>query len=582
LIQEVIEPDLSGVIFTEDPEVKLPGRIIIKALWGEMNKKLLDGSADYYEITKQNFVIVENKITDQKEQIVSVKGAEKKIPLAKAYEGRQKLSDEEVLELAKIGKRIEDAYLYPQKIKWVKSDGKFFILGNETLDTTKTELNSPSEHFKIKLPVLARGTPVFPGFASGIAKFVLSEKDLRKVKVGDVVVINKFHPSYKDAFKKASAVATQNGLNASSESVASKLGKPWVGGVGKINFGDEHVVSVDGASGYIYRGALSKHHLSKLAAAYEEKRQVKDEEILMTATKVLVNLSDADQAARASKEAVDGVGLFRAENIVASVGVHPEKLLRDKRDKNESVLVNRLVGDLKIVCSAFAPRPVIYRTTDFKSSEYENLKGAAAYEGKEENPALGFRGAARFLSDKSSFGLELAALKEIRNKFELKNLWLCVPFVRTLKEGSKIIKAVAASGLHRSHSFKLLLIVEVPSNVILIEKFLDLGFDGVVIDLNDLTALTLGVDRDNQKLGSGYNDSDPAVFWSLEQVIRQCRRRKLYAEVFGQGLITYPSLLDSLIEWGVSSISVSADLAEQARKLVHKSEEKLVSARKHS
>ena len=274
-----------------------------------------------------------------------------------------------------------------------------------------------------------------------------------------------------------------------------------------------------------------------------------------------------------AKKEVDGVGLLRAEFMMAEIGVHPKKLIAEGKEKE---FVEKLSERIAIFCQAFDPRPVIYRANDFKTNEYRNLKGGDLYEPKESNPMLGFRGAYRYIVDEDVFCLEIEAIKKVRNKMGLKNLWLMIPFVRTPQELLQVKKIVTSAGLVRTPSFKLLMMVEIPSNVIMLEEFLKVGIDGVSIGSNDLTMLIMGTDRDNNEVASVFNERDPAVLWALEKTIKTCLKEKVTCSICGQGPSEYPELVEKLIEFGITSISVNPDAVERTRQTIFEAERKLM------
>ncbi len=341
------------------------------------------------------------------------------------------------------------------------------------------------------------------------------------------------------------------------------------------------VVTINGTQGIVYKGSLPPRKISPLLAQYEDKEKTEGGKLKQykTATKVFVNLADTSFAAEISQRGVDGVGLLRAEFIISEIDSHPRKLIDDRKEK---VFVGKLSESLKICSASFDPRPVIYRATDFTANEYKHLKGGEEYEEAEQNPLLGYRGASRYITKRREFNLELEAVKTVRNKAGLKNLWLSIPFVRSLKEMTEVKRLVTASGLHRSSSFKLIMMVEIPTNVVLISKFLDIGIDGVSIDLADLTMLMLGLDRNNEKVSQDFSVLDPAVLWALEHVITECRKRSAYSGIIGQDPSIQPELTEKLIEWGITSVSVSPDMIEKTREVVYEAERKLVSTRSKS
>lgn len=273
----------------------------------------------------------------------------------------------------------------------------------------------------------------------------------------------------------------------------------------------------------------------------------------------------------AGKE-VDGVGLLRAEFMMAQIGYHPKKLIREHR---QEFFVEQLAMGLEKFCRAFGYRPVVYRASDFKTNEYRNLKGGEDYEPHEENPLLGYRGAYRYVTDEAVFELELRAIKRVREKLGLRNLWLMIPFCRTVEEMAKVKRIVAANGLNRTNSFKLWMMVEIPSNVILLEQFAALGIDGISIGSNDLTMLTLGADRDNEALAAVYDERNAAAMWMFETAVKKAVKLGLTSSMCGQAPTTYPEVAEKLVEWGVTSMSVAPDAIERTRRIVYEAEKKL-------
>ena len=307
-----------------------------------------------------------------------------------------------------------------------------------------------------------------------------------------------------------------------------------------------------------------------LIAKSTEKKQGPE---IKTATNVYVNLASPGRVEEVAKMNVNGVGLLRAEFMIADIGTHPKKLIKEGKSH---VFIEKLANDLLVFAKAFNPRPVVYRATDFKTNEYRNLKGGGDFEPEESNPMLGYRGAYRYMSDPKVFELELAAIKMVRNKHGFKNLWLMLPFVRTVNELVEVKKIIASSGLSRSSNFKLWMMVEIPSNVILLEDFIKVGIDGISIGTNDLTMLILGVDRDNETISSVYNEREPAVLWALERIITIANKHSITSSICGQAPSLYPDLTAKLVEWGITSVSVSPDMLERTREIVSLAEKRLL------
>ncbi len=297
------------------------------------------------------------------------------------------------------------------------------------------------------------------------------------------------------------------------------------------------------------------------------------EDFIKTATKVYVNLSEPSLAQKFARTNVDGVGLLRAEFMISNIGTHPKRLIETKREKK---FVNYLADGLRVFCESFNPRPVIYRASDFKTNEYSNLSGGRAFEPQEENPMIGFRGAFRYIADPKIFKLELEAIKIVRDDLDLHNLHLMIPFVRSVKELVAIRKIISESGLLKHPGFKLWLMIEVPVNVILIEEFLKAGIDGVSIGSNDLTQLLLGVDRDNSEVKTEFDEQNPAVLWALERVIKAAGRARITSSICGELPSNSPAIVQKLVEWGITSISVEPDAILETRENILEAERKII------
>jgi pyruvate,water dikinase len=379
---------------------------------------------------------------------------------------------------------------------------------------------------------------------------------------GDILVSEMTTPDFVPAMKRAAAIVTDRGGRTAHAAIVSReLGIPCVVGTKEATkvLKDGQIITVDGSSGNIYEGQV----------ALKEEQKVYDES-LKTKTRVYVNLAQPELAESVAKRNVDGVGLLRAEFMIAQIGEHPRYMLEEKRGDE---FVEKLSDGIGIFARAFHPRPVVYRTTDFRTNEYRDLKGGQKYEGVEENPMLGYRGVLRYNTDSDVFKLELEAIKKVREKY--KNLWVMLPFVRTVSGLLQTKKMMEEEGLVRSDDFKLWMMVEVPSNVLLIEKFLTAGVDGVSIGSNDLTQLVLGADRDNERLAETFDERDEAVMVALERVITAAKAMGVTSSICGQAPSVYPELTEKLVEWGITSVSVSPDMIGVTRDIIAKAEERL-------
>jgi len=578
-VQEMIPADISGVMFTIDPVNNQKNKIVIEAIYG-LGEYIVQGivTPDIYVVDKNDLDIASKNVEEQKIQLIKVGSTTKKESVPRKLRNRRKLTDKQIIELAKIGKKIHKHYFYPQDIEWVLYKNKFFIVQARPVTTIKEKDKDEKKQEKIKKPVLLKGTPASPGIASGPIKKILSAKEIGKVKSGDILVTSMTTPDFVPAMKRVAAIVTDKGGQTSHAAIVSReLGIPCVVGTETATqiLKNEQIITVNGAQGEIYKGGLDIKQSpfaipTTPSISNSTIQNLKKGEKIETATNVYVNLAEPSLAAAVAQRQVDGIGLLRAEFMMAQIGTHPKKVIKDKKQKE---FIQKLAADIETFCQSFYPRPVVYRASDFKTNEYRNLTGGVAYEPEEENPLLGFRGAFRYIVDEAVFEMELKAIKQVRKKFN--NLSLMIPFVRTPEQLKQVKKIVAANGLSRTSSFKLWLMVELPSNVILLEDFIKVGIDGVSIGSNDLTMLILGVDRDNSELIEVFDELNPAVLWALEKTIKTCSKEKITCSICGQAPSVYPDLVEKLISWGITSISVNPDAIERTREIVAQVEQKL-------
>ncbi len=570
-VQKMVQSDYSGVMFSIDPVTNDKTKIVVDAIHG-LGEMIVQGAVtpDHYVVEKKSFTILEKEVNTQ-EKIMRRVGAKTPIePLPKKFGSIQKLTDEQIRDVAMWGQKLEKHYFFPQDVEWAIEDGKVYIVQTRPVTTTGKK-DVVVAQASGKKEVILTGDAASPGMASGPVRILKSPKDLPKVHQGDVLVAQMTNPDFVPGMKKAVAIVTERGGRTSHAAIVSReLGIPAVvGAAGAMTaLKDNLVVSVNGSTGEIYKGALKSTGSSLLSASAIKASHTK------TATKVYMNLAQADRAKEVSKLGADGVGLLRAEFIMASVGIHPKKIIADGK---QEMFIKTVASQIAMIAESFSPRPVVYRTTDFKTNEYRNLKGGDRYEPEEPNPMLGFRGAARYIANPEVFELELEAIKEVRNKLGHKNLWIMIPFVRTPEEFSEVKKMIAASGLSRSSTFKLWLMCEIPTNVIRIEDFLDAGIDGVSIGSNDLTMLTMGTDRDNSEVAHDFSELDPSVLWAFERVIKTCAKRGVTTSMCGQAPSDYPELVEKLVSWGITSVSVNPDAVANVRETVAAAEHRLVS-----
>ena len=567
-VQKMVDSEASGVIFTIEPVTSDNSKIVIEAVFG-LGEAIVGGEVtpDLYIIDKDGLKISTKKIGKQEWQLIrnlatDDKGANIQVPLPPSTQTQQKLTDEDIVQLAKLGKQIEDHYQFPQDIEWAKEDKELLIVQSRPVTTIKEVAEFEPE---VKAPVLLSGAPASPGMASGPVKIVPESSQIDKVKEGDILVAEMTTPDFVPAMKRAVAIVTDRGGRTAHAAIVSReLGIPCVVGTEQATttLTDGQIITVDGSRGKVYRGRVAKEKMTIVTDILKEE--------IRTKTKVYVNLAQPELAEVVAARNVDGVGLLRAEFMIAQIGEHPRYMISQNRG---SEFIDKLAEGIGIFAKAFNPRPVVYRTNDFKTNEYKELTGGQEYEGEEENPMLGYRGASRYITDLDVFKLELEAIKKVRQNY--KNLWVMIPFVRTIDELARTKEIMEAEGLKRSDDFKLWMMVEVPSNIFLMEKFLDVGIDGISIGSNDLTQLILGIDRDSERLAGTFDERNEAVLIALEKAIKVSKSMGVTSSICGQAPSVYPELTEKLVEWGITSVSVSPDMIGTTREIISKAETRL-------
>jgi pyruvate,water dikinase len=574
-VQKMVQSEVSGVMFSIDPTTNDKDRIIIESVWG-LGEMIVQGSVipDKYVVQKGTFDILSKEVSDQTTQLIKTKGETKEVDVPISIRDRQKITDEEIIKLAKISSHLQEHYYFPQDTEWAKEKGKLYIVQTRPVttiaETTKIE-KSDKGVFKISQAPILSGAPASPGIGTGPVKILKNPKEIGKIKTGDVLVAPMTSPDYVPAMKKAVAIVTDQGGQTSHAAIVSReLGIPCVVGtkIATKKLKEGCVVSVDGSSGQIFAGADTNR--SALSGAQKKDIKVSEDHgksEIKTATKVYVNLAEPERAKDIARLNVDGVGLLRAEFMIANIGIHPKEAIKNK---SQDKFIDKLSRDIEIFCKEFYPRPVIYRATDFKTNEYRSLPGGKFWEPVEPNPLLGFRGAYRYVSNPEVFNLELQAIKLVREKYD--NLSLMIPFVRSPEELSKVRRIVATEGLFEETSFKFLMMVEIPVNVIQIEDFIKVGVDGVSIGSNDLTMLIEGTDRDNAEVATEFSEMTPAVLWALKRVITKCNDAGITSSICGQAPSEYEELVRMLVRWGVTSVSVNPDAVGRVRGVIAKAE----------
>lgn len=580
-VQELISSHTSGVMFTLEPVSGAKDKVVINASWG-LGEAIVGGQIipDEYVVEKGTFKILGKNIVKKKRQIVSdVKGGTKWVTVPKKMQDRPALNDEDIIRLAQYGVQIENHYGAPQDIEWaVEERGKVFILQArpETVHSMKGKVKGEERKDIMEQEILVRGIGVSPGRSSGRVKIILDAKNISSFKQGEVLVTGMTTPDWVPAMKIASAVVTDLGGKTCHAAIVSReLGVPCVVGTENSTkvLKDREQVTVDGQRGLIFKGAaVEREEVKATVVPLDLSGQV------ITATKVYVNLSIPEIAKKVAQETnADGVGLLRAEHLMLSIGKHPRLLLEEGGDK---VMIDTFSRGVEQVAEAFFPRPVVYRFLDFKPDEFLELPGGEKYEREHvgPNPMIGYRGEYRYTKEDDIFRLELKAIRQAREKMGFSNIWVMVPFVRTLEVFQKTVKIMQEEGLdHRTdRNFQLWIMVEVPSAVFMIEEFCKEGIDGVSFGTNDLTMLVLGVDRNDTSVQEIYDERNLGVLRAIAYTIAVCKKHGVTTSICGQAPSVYPDYLEFMIRCGCTSISVNPDTVVSARRSIAMTEQKIL------
>ncbi len=585
-VQEMVAPDpeAQGVMFTIHPVTGDATKILIDASYG-LGEAVVSGSVtpDTFIVDKNTMKIIERQVGKKStKEIIDVKtGKVVTVPVPKEEQEKLCISDEYVLELARIAKKIEDHYGIPMDIEWAvdRETHKIYILQArpETIYGTSTGKKIEaisSEVYENK--TLVKGLPVSPGIGIGKVNIILDSSEIDKIQKGDILVTKMTTPSWVPAMKKAAAIVTdEGGYTCHAAIVSRELGVPCVVGAGNatIVLKNNQLVTVDGSKGFVYEGVVQKLEEQKTPATGTVFEQP------VTATKIYVNLSIPEKAEQVARETLaDGVGLLRAEHMMLSIGKHPKLLIEEG---GAELMIDKFAESIRTVAQAFYPKPVIYRALDFKPDEFLALEGGEKYEREAghigPNPMIGYRGQFRYTKEPEIFRLELEAIKKVREHFNLKNVYLMIPFVRTISEFKKVKEIVYSEGLNpeKDPDFKLWIMLEVPSAVFIIDKLCEEGINGISIGSNDLTMLILGVDRNDASVQEIYDERDIAVLRAINYVSKVCKKYGVTVSICGQAPSVYPEYAEFLVRLGVTSISVNPDAVISTRLHVAQIEKKI-------
>ncbi len=567
VVQKMINSEVSGVMFTAHPVDGSP-KIIIEAAWG-LGEAVVSGrvTPDEYVVDKESMKILEKRVAEQDIMIVQKpEGGTEEVKVPPERRKVQKLPDEKILELAEIGKRIEEHYSFPQDVEWALEEGTLYIVQSRAITTIgkKVESNTTAEGE----PVL-KGLPASPGIATGKVRIVLDLSDLYKVKEGDILVTTMTSPDMVPAMERAAAIITdEGGMTSHAAIVSRELGIPAVVGTGNATkiLRDGEVVTVDAYKGVIYRGKVEKEDV-------ERKKQVeviRSAIALPTATLVKVNVALPEAAERAAQTGADGVGLLRAEHMITATGKHPAWFVYN--DKLED-LVHAVYKGIKVVASKFHPKPVWYRTFDARTDEFRHLKGGEK-EPEEDNPMLGWHGIRRSLEQKEILSSEFEAIKMLYEE-GMDNVGVMIPFTISVDEYIATKRIAKKVGLipHKMVDFGIM--VETPAAALTIKDYIRAGIDFLSFGTNDLTQLTLGIDRNNERIQHLFNEKHPAVLKLIKYVIEHAKPHGVETSICGQAG-SDPEMVRKLVRMGIDSVSANIDAVQKIREVVYREERRIM------
>lgn len=587
IVQMMCYSESSGVMFTMDPTNGDESLVLVEASYG-LGEYVVKGSVtpDDYYVDKGSMKIIRREIPTKTIMLVRNKTGgteEKKVP--DDIKDRQVITDEQITELTKFALTIEQHYGHVMDIEWGldTQTGKLLILQArpETVWSLKKSPIKKPTPLAVEKKIILKGLPSSPGLGMGRAHVIMAVDHVSDFQNGEVLVTEMTTPDWVPTMKKAKAIVTDaGGMTCHAAIVSRELGIPCITGtkVGTHTIQTGQEVTVDAKMGVVYQGLVMEMPESDAKPQPSADGLAAFKDPTVTGTKIFVNLGEPELANRIAQLPVDGVGLLRMEFIVSDhVKKHPMMLIEQKRPEE---FVDKLSAGLETICRAFYPRPVILRFSDFKTNEYAKLEGGEKFEGgiKEANPLIGWRGASRYTDPRfePAFKLEIAAVKKVRNELGMRNLWCMIPFNRTVDEFVKIRELLRIEGLVQSEDFKLWIMAEIPSNIILADEFCKAGADGFSIGSNDLTMLILGADRDNEVLAPLFDERNLAVKRAIKDLIVTAHCYGKTVSICGQAPSVYPEFAKFLVEAGIDSISVNPDVIVHTRRMVAQVEQRVV------
>ncbi|MCD6139402.1 MAG: phosphoenolpyruvate synthase [Thermococcus sp.] len=582
VVQKMVNSETSGVMFTANPVTNDRSEIMINAAWG-LGEAVVSGavSPDEYIVEKGTWKIKEKFVA--KKEIMIVRNPETgrgtvKVSTAEflgpEYVEKQVLTDEQIIEVAQIGARIEEHYGWPQDIEWAydRDDGKLYIVQSRPVTTLKEEVKTEEAEMTEEMKVLLKGLGASPGIGAGKVVLIFEADEIDKVKEGDILVTTMTNPDMVPAMKRAAAIVTDEGGRTCHAAIVSReLGIPAVVGTKEATkvLKDGMMITVDGTRGVVYEGIVKS-----LVKEKEEEKAAGQVVVagapLVTATEVKANVSMPEVAERAAATGADGVGLLRAEHMILGVGAHPVKFIKEGREEE---LIERLVEGIRTVATAFYPRRVWYRTLDAPTNEFRELPGGED-EPDERNPMLGWRGIRRGLDQPELLKTEFKAIKRLVDE-GYDNLGVMLPLVshvEQLREAKRLAREV---GLEPHKDVEFGVMVETPSSALIIEDLCKEGLDFISFGTNDLTQYTLAIDRDNERVFKLFDETHPAVLKLIKHVIKVCKKYGVETSICGQAA-SDPKMAKILVRLGIDSLSANPDAVQLIKQVVAREEQRIM------
>ena len=568
VVQKMAIADKAGVMFTVNPSTG-EEIALIEGSWG-LGEAVVSGDVtpDNYQVDKTNNEIINVTISDKKVMYTNDEsGTSVKVNVPENLRMERVLSDEELIELTEMGKRVQAHYGEPMDTEWAFERDNLFLLQARPITTLDGDAPAADDDAGVDGEVLVRGLGASPGIATGNVKIVLDIDELDKIEEGDVMVTTMTTPDMVPAMRRASGIVTdEGGVTCHASIISRELGIPCVVGTGdatktlKENTG----VTLDGKKGLVFEG------ITKVEEEAPQATAVAAEAPILTVTEVKANVSMPEAAERAAATGADGVGLLRTEHLMLTAGIHPGKFIADGK---EDELINTIAENVQIVADAFYPKPVWYRTLDAPTDEFITLEGGEN-EPEEHNPMLGWRGIRRELDQPEILKCEFKAIKKLHEQ-GYTNIGIMIPLSQSPSELIQAKALCSEVGLEPHKDVDFGMMVEIPAAALTVEDYLAIGVDFVSLGTNDLTQYTLAVDRNNEFVAKHYTEEHPAVMKLIERTIKKCAEAGVTCSICGQAG-SVPHIVEKLVKFGITSVSSNADAVAEVRKTVARAEQKII------